>query len=48
MAAAIGLRSDFDGTELRRLARGSADANQTRRLLALVSTPTVISPEVPK
>lgn len=35
MAAAIGLRSDFDGSELRRLARGSADANQTRRLLAL-------------
>lgn len=35
MAAAIGLRSDFDGGELRRLARSSADANQTRRLLAL-------------
>ena len=35
MAAAIGLRTDFDGAELRRLARCSGDANQTRRLLAL-------------
>jgi len=35
MAAAIGLRTDFDGAELRRLARCSNDSNQTRRLLAL-------------
>lgn len=37
MAAAIGLRSDFDGTELRGLARVSRDANQVRRLLALAA-----------
>lgn len=35
MAAPIGLRSDYDGARLRRLAKASADANQTRRLLAL-------------
>jgi len=35
MAAAVGLRSDFDGGELRRLARASGDAKQVRRLLAL-------------
>lgn len=35
MAAAIALRSDFDADALRRLARQSEDANQTRRLLAL-------------
>ncbi len=37
MAAAIGLRSDFDGAELRKLARASKDAKQVRRLLALAS-----------
>jgi transposase len=35
MAAAIGLRSDFTGDDLRRLARCSRDARQVRRLLAL-------------
>lgn len=35
MASAIPLRCDFDGAALRRLARASKDAGQTRRLLAL-------------
>ena len=35
MGLAIGLREDFDGTALRRLARLSKSANQARRLLAL-------------
>jgi hypothetical protein len=35
MAAPIGLREDYDGPDLRQLAKGSNDANQTRRLLAL-------------
>ncbi len=35
MAAPIALREDYDGLALRRLAKGSKDANQTRRLLAL-------------
>jgi len=35
MGSAIGLRDDFDGLALRRLARGSKSANQARRLLAL-------------
>ena len=35
MAAPIPLRTDFDGPGLRRLAKASKDANQTRRLLAL-------------
>ena len=35
MAAPIPLRLDYDGATLRRLARGSTDAAQTRRLLAL-------------
>ena len=35
MAAAIELRGDFTGDELRRLARSSRDAKQVRRLLAL-------------
>jgi len=35
MAAAVGLRRDFDGPALRRLARRSKDAGQARRLLAL-------------
>jgi transposase len=37
MAAAIGLRSDFDGAALRKLARLSKDAKQVRRLLALAA-----------
>ena len=37
MAAAIRLRSDFDGAGLRRLARTSRDAKQVRRLLALAA-----------
>ena len=37
MAAAIGLRSDFTGDDLRRLARSSRDAKQVRRLLALAA-----------
>jgi transposase len=35
MGSAIGLREDFDGVALRRLARASKSANQARRLLAL-------------
>ena len=35
MGAAIGLRDDFDGAVLRRLARTTKSANQGRRLLAL-------------
>ena len=35
MGAAIELRSDFSGEDLRRLARGGRDAAQVRRLLAL-------------
>jgi hypothetical protein len=35
MAAAIGLRQNFDGWALRRLAKKTRDANQIRRLLAL-------------
>lgn len=37
MGAAVRLRDDFDGKTLRRLARGSKDADQTRRLLALAA-----------
>ena len=35
MGAAVSLRSDFDSAELRRLAKGSKDGPQSRRLLAL-------------
>ena len=35
MGTAVGLRKDFDGTALRRLARRTKSANQARRLLAL-------------
>ena len=35
MGAAIKLRSDYSGDDLRRLARVSRDARQTRRLMAL-------------
>ena len=37
MRPGICLRDDYDGSLLRRLARWSADANQTRRLLALAA-----------
>jgi transposase len=37
MAAAIALRSDFTGPDLRRLARRTQDAKQARRLLALAT-----------
>ncbi|EKV27732.1 Mobile element protein [Caenispirillum salinarum AK4] len=37
MAAPVPLRGDFDGSTLRRLAKASSNANQTRRLLALAS-----------
>ncbi len=37
MAAAIGLRADFAADDLRRLAKESRDAGQTRRLLALAA-----------
>lgn len=37
MRLGIPLRDDFDGRALRRLARASDDANQTRRLLALAA-----------
>jgi transposase len=35
MASAVRLRGDYDADQLRRLAKRSADAGQTRRLLAL-------------
>jgi transposase len=35
MGAAVQLRSDYSGDDLRRLARASRDAAQTRRLLSL-------------
>ena len=37
MAAAIALRLDYSARELRRLAKASKDAAQTRRLLALAA-----------
>src|SRR5579872_3611953 len=37
MAAAVGLREDYDAAGLRALAKRSADAAQTRRLLALAA-----------
>jgi transposase len=37
MAAAIELREDYVGGDLRRLARGSRDGRQVRRLLALAA-----------
>jgi transposase len=37
MAAPIGLRGDFSGDDLRRVARRSRDAKQVRRLLALAA-----------
>src|SRR5687768_2312794 len=37
MAAAVPLRSDFDGAQLRALAKRSRDPDQTRRLLALAA-----------
>ena len=35
MGAALSLREDYSSDDLKRLARASRDANQTRRLLAL-------------
>jgi len=37
MGASIGLRDDFEAVALRRLAHGSRDARQVRRLLALAT-----------
>ncbi len=37
MAAAVRLREDYDGDQLRQLAKRSEDAGQTRRLLALAA-----------
>src|ERR1700675_82417 len=37
MRGGIGLRNDYCGSDLRRLARCSKDAGQTRRLLALAA-----------
>jgi hypothetical protein len=37
MAAAVALRSDLTGPDLRRLARRTQDAKQARRLLALAT-----------
>ena len=37
MSIPVALRGDFDATSLRRLARGSKNANQARRLLALAT-----------
>ena len=35
MGAAIALREDFEASDLRRLAKASKDAGQSRRLVAL-------------
>ena len=37
MAAALHVRSDYSADDLRRIARDSDDADQTRRLLALAA-----------
>ena len=37
MSAAVSLRSDFTADDLRQLAKGSRDASQSRRLLALAA-----------
>src|SRR5450631_3406068 len=37
MSAAVELRTDYSIDELRRLAKGSKDANQSRRLLSLAA-----------
>ena len=37
MSAALRLREDYGARDLRALARGTRDANQTRRLLALAA-----------
>jgi transposase len=37
MTAAVSVREDFSAVELRRLAKSSKDANQSRRLLALAA-----------
>ena len=37
MPAAVKIRSDYSSEELRRLARRSKDANQSRRLLSLAA-----------
>jgi len=37
MPSAVTLRRDFSANELRRLAKGSKDANQSRRLLSLAA-----------
>ncbi len=37
MGSAVALREDFCGDDLRRLAKGSKDGAQSRRLLALAS-----------
>ena len=37
MGAAIGLRADYTGADLRNAAKGSRDASQVRRLLALAA-----------
>src|ERR1700730_4658983 len=39
MSAPVPLRSDFDAAGLRKLARGSRDPDQTRRLLAPAKSP---------
>ena len=36
MGAAIALREDYDAADLRRIAKGSKDAAQSRRLLSMV------------
>ena len=40
MSVAVALRPDFNATDLRRLAKASQDAAQTRRLLALAEIMT--------
>jgi putative transposase len=37
MAAAVGVRGDYEAAQLRALAKRSEDAGQTRRLLALAA-----------
>lgn len=45
MGSAVKMRSDYAASELRRLAKGSKDANQSRRLLSLAAVADGMSRE---
>ena len=47
MASAVTLRSDFSADELRRLAAGTKNANQSRRRPYAGNAHTIAAPEVP-